>query len=231
MLPINDCPKIIRSFGRIKSRKLSPCKNNILNNLYPKYQLSEENFANIYLNYSKINLEIGCGDGDFMYNMAQQNRDQLFIGFEPYINGVINLLARLQKANLNNILIYNGDFRQKFDYLCNKGSNYINKIYILFPDPWPKAKHFKRRLISPNFLDYYISPLLSYEGDLIISTDHDSLKLWVLWSIKFSKKFIWQANDPSNWQNFPEYWHNTKYQLKAKTQQRSSIFISAKNVK
>ena len=228
MANIKNDSKNIRSFGRIKSRKLSSSKNNRLINLYPKYQLNKASYNKISPKYKKINIEIGFGDGDFIYNMAKNNSQELFIGFEPYINGFVSLLSKLQNNNLPNILLFNGDFREKFQEIKDLQIK-CAKIFILFPDPWPKAKHYKRRLINAKFLDDYINPILSPIGQLVVSTDHDSLKLWVLWSINISKNFHWQAHYPDDWLNFPHYWCKTKYQQKAKNEERSSIFITAKN--
>jgi tRNA (guanine-N7-)-methyltransferase len=211
--------KIIRSFGRIKSRKLSDPKNTALNELLPLYQINQ--YSQPSQNNKKV-LEIGFGFGDFLFEKAKQNTDKLFFGFEPHINGVANLLNKLQKNPLNNIKISTQDVRTELEKFEN---NFFDEVYILFPDPWPKTKHFKRRLINLDFLDKILAPKLKNNSKLIIATDHDSYKTWILSQILLSKKFFWQANSKKDWQIFPDDWITTKYQKKAALEGRNSIIL------
>ncbi|MBL6664431.1 MAG: tRNA (guanosine(46)-N7)-methyltransferase TrmB [Rickettsiales bacterium] len=211
--------KLIRSFGRIKSRKLSDRKNNLYDNLLPSYKID---FSNLQSDKKNI-LEIGFGFGDFSYATASNNPDSNFYGFEPHINGVVNLLQFLEKNPLQNIKISDDDVRQNLDKFPN---NFFDQIYILFPDPWPKFKHYKRRLINVEFLDKILAPKMKKDSKLIIATDHDSYKRWIFSQILLSKKFRWLAKSKSNWQNFPKDWTFTKYQKKAQREGRVSIIIN-----
>ncbi len=211
--------RLIRSFGRIKSRKLSDHKNHLLQNFLPHFQLE-----NSQQNSQKNILEIGFGFGDFLFEKAKNNPEINFFGFEPHLNGVVNLLAKLEKEKLQNIKISTQDVRlalEKFD------NNFFDEIYILFPDPWPKAKHFKRRLINQNFLDEVLAPKIKNAGKLIIATDHDSYKIWILDSLLSSKNFLWNAKSKAGWQNFPNDWTITKYQKKAAAEGRISVIFTA----
>ncbi|NBX53034.1 MAG: tRNA (guanosine(46)-N7)-methyltransferase TrmB [Proteobacteria bacterium] len=210
-------PKIIRSFGRIKSRKLSDHKKNLLINKLKEYQIFD------FAGSQKINhLEIGFGFGDFIFNKANQNPTINFYGCEPHLNGVVHLLGMLEKKFLPNLKIINNDLRLIIDKIPD---NFFEKIYILFPDPWPKSKHFKRRLINTDFLDNSLARILTPNGKIIIATDHDSYKTWILSNILSSKKFNWLANSKNSWQNFPNDWIETKYQKKARAEGRNSILI------
>jgi tRNA (guanine-N7-)-methyltransferase len=218
----NSAQRLIRSFGRIKSRKLSPHKNFLLENFLPLYEikLGESQQAQ---NFSKICLEIGFGFGDFLFEKAQKNPDTLFFGCEPHINGVINLLAKLEKEPLPNLKISKQDVRILLSCFPEK---FFDQIFILFPDPWPKLKHFKRRLISLELLDEVLAPKMKSNSQLTIATDHDSYKTWILSQILSAKNFYWNADSKKDWQNFPDDWVTTKYQKKAANEGRTSIILN-----
>lgn len=214
--------KIIRSFGRIKSRKISDSKNLLYKNFSEKYQI----------NYEKIEsnnniLEIGFGFGDFFFVNAKNNPSKNFYGCEPHINGIISLFQKLQNQPLNNIKITNEDVR----LVINKfPDNFFEKIYILFPDPWPKQKHHKRRLINTEFLDEILAKKLKLNHKIIIASDDDSYKIWILAHILNSKKFAWTAKNADSWQNFPENWVISKYHQKALNENREPILIEIEKI-
>ncbi len=211
--------RTLRSFGRIKSRKLSDHKNNLLTDFLPRFQ--EEKPTQ---NSNKNILEIGFGFGDFLFEKAKNNPQINFFGFEPHLNGVVNLLAKLEKEELQNIKISTQDVRAA---LANFSDNFFDEIYILFPDPWPKVKHFKRRLINQYFLDEILAPKIKNNAKLTIATDHDSYKIWILDSLLNSKKFSWEARSKKDWQTFPADWTITKYQKKAALEGRTSVIFNA----
>lgn len=212
---------LIRSFGRIKSRKLSDNKSNLLQELLPNYQISQSDFVAANKIQKNI-LEIGFGFGDFLFKNAQTNSNHNFYGFEPHINGVVNLLAKLQKLPLNNLKISTQDVRV---ILAESKEEFFDEVYILFPDPWPKSKHFKRRLINKEFLDF-LALKMKKNAKLIIATDHDSYKTWILAAILENKNFQWLASQKSDWQIFPSWWTETKYQKKAALEGRKSVIFT-----
>ena len=210
--------KLIRSFGRIKSRKLSDHKNHLLENLLPSYSIKDPRNCK-----NSANLEIGFGFGDFLFQYAKNNPQITSFGFEPHLNGVVNLLAKLEEEPLSNLQISADDVRLE---LANFSDDFFDRVHILFPDPWPKAKHFKRRLINKNFLDDILAPKMKKKANLIIATDHDSYKTWILSEIAQSEKFIWNAKSKDDWKNFPSDWTITKYQKKAKLEGRESVIFN-----
>lgn len=230
----NSADRLIRSFGRIKSRKLSDHKGLLLQNLLPLYEIKSPEIKSQGINFwsaenknQKTCLEIGFGFGDFLFEKAKNNPNILFFGSEPHLNGVVNLLAKLEKEPLNNLKITTQDVRI---FTKDFPPEIFDKIYILFPDPWPKAKHFKRRLINSEFLDFLAGKLKS-KAELTIATDHDSYKTWILSAIAKNKNFGWLAESKKDWQEFPSDWITTKYQKKAAAEGRQSvIFNLIKNV-
>lgn len=214
--------KLIRSFGRIKSRKISDHKEDLLQNLLPKYQIFPD-FWQKNQNFAKKSFEIGFGFGDFLFHKAKNNPNQLFLGSEPHINGVAALLLKLNETPLQNLKISTEDARTLLESCPDQ---YFDEFYILFPDPWPKAKHFKRRLIDTDFLDNFLANKLKPGAKLVIATDHDSYKTWILAAILKSQKFHWPATQKSHWQQFPDDWITTKYQKKAQREGRTSIILN-----
>jgi tRNA (guanine-N7-)-methyltransferase len=239
---------VIRSFGRIKSRKLSDHKKYLLENLLPQYSIENNKMDPVMRRgdkgdnqgntlqfvipshdgvHKKNILEIGFGFGDWSFEKAKNNPDINFFGSEPHINGAVNLLAKLEKEPLSNIKISRQDIRfllQSFE------DNFFDEVYILFPDPWPKAKHFKRRLINAEFLDKILAPKLKTAAKITIATDHDLYKTWILAEVLRSKKFSWNANSKKDWQIFPDDWTITKYQKKALIEGRTPVIFILNNV-
>ena len=213
--------KLIRSFGRTKSRKLSDHKKSLFSDLLPKYQLDQSAPNFFEKKFNQIHFEIGFGFGDFLYETAKNNPEIGFIGCEPHINGVVNLLAKLEQEHLENIKILNSDSRL---FLTKIPTQTFQKIYILFPDPWPKSKHYKRRLINVEFLKL-LHQKMSDGAELIIASDHDSYKEWIITEILKSGLFNWTAKSKSDWKNFPKDWVQTKYQKKAAIEGRISVYL------
>lgn len=248
-LELQQSQRLIRSYGRIKSRRLSDHKSSLLENSLTGYEISEEDFAvknslansqifedsaiknspeNALKNqqnssFAKTSFEIGFGFGDFLFEKAKANPTQMFLGCEPHINGVVNVLAKLEVESLNNVKISRDDARE----LLNKfPDNFFDEIYILFPDPWPKIKHFKRRLINVDLLDNLLAKKIKPGGKLIIATDHDSYKIWILSALLKSLHFKWDAASKEDWQKFPNDWIVTKYQKKAQREGRVSVIFT-----
>lgn len=211
--------KLIRSFGRIKSRSLSQHKQNLYDNLLPKYEfdIADKNF----LKNDNLCFEIGFGFGDFTFEFAKKNPDINLIACETHINGIVHLLAKLELEPLKNIKIHKSDARILLEKFSDET---FNKINILFPDPWPKSRHYKRRLINKDFLKI-LSQKTKKNAKLIIATDHSCYKEWILNQMIQQKDFLWRANNPKDWEIFPEDWTHTKYQKKAAKEGRQSAYL------
>ena len=141
-----------------------------------------ENFCN---DFSKLNLEIGFGTGDHLINQAQNSPQEGFIGCDPFMNGNLNIAKKIKNFSIRNILITNVAFVSLFDSI--KGV-YFSKLFVLFPDPWPKKMHKKRRLISKEFTNC-IAQILKNNGKVIILTDHLDYQKNILISFGSNPKF------------------------------------------
>ncbi len=160
----------IKSFSKARSR--SSLKNKRLLSIADKTIIwSEENFKDfnfLFNDPAKLNLEIGFGDGIFLFDQALNNLEEAFIGIEVFESGLTNTYKKIKKSNLKNLKLINGDVIQILS--TNKSKNLFDLIIILFPDPWPKSKHKKRRLLKSDFF-IVLQSLLKKDGKIIIKTD------------------------------------------------------------
>ena len=146
----------IRTYGRRKGHSLSPRKLRLVDTLLPGLRLdlsapAPSPLTSIFSSpVSRVWLEIGFGGGEHLAAQAESNPDIGVIGCEPFINGVAKLLCEIDARNLTNIRIWDDDARDVLDWL-EDGS--VERVFVLFPDPWPKKRHQKRRLISPGTLE------------------------------------------------------------------------------
>ena len=160
----------IKSFSKARSR--SSLKNKkILSKANEIFFITEDDFEDFkFLNEDpfKLNLEIGFGDGKYLSEQALNNPKQSFIGIEVFESGLANTYKKIEKFNITNLKLIQGDVAQIFSK--NKSKNLFDLITIFFPDPWPKSKHKKRRLLKKNFF-LILQSLLKKEGKIIIKTD------------------------------------------------------------
>ena len=199
-------------YGRRKGRRISSMNLKLLENYSNKFYLQEEQICKLaHYEYNKNILEIGFGNGDNLVNMSLNKPNDLFIGCDAYYNGCVKLLKKIVNKNIKNIKIWPDDIHliiKKFK------KNFFDLILILQPDPWPKKKHKKRRLIQQKFLDD-LNHILRNEGELIISTDHNEMKSWILEQLHVRQDFIWTRNGYYYKNKKPRWIINTKYTNKA----------------
>lgn len=221
----NTESRLVRSFGRIKSRKLSDNKQDLFDNSFPKIKFTlKDSFSKKDFSSKKIRiLEIGFGFGDFTAYKAQNNSDAVIFAAEPHINGIVNLLSLIERDGLDNIRISNDDARLLLE--CFE-DGFFDEIYILFPDPWPKLKHFKRRIVTAEFLSGILSQKLTKNGKILIATDHDSYKIWINRELLKVSNLKWQCQQRTDWLTKPQQWIKTKYQKKAEREGRQSVFYN-----
>ena len=202
----------ISFFGRRKGRKVSPTSSKLLKDFSYKFYLRKDQVYKLKINGCNKNiLEIGFGNGENLVNMSLKKPNDFFIGCEAYRNGCVKLLKEIVKNNINNIKIWPEDVHliiKKFK------RNFFDLILILQPDPWPKKKHRKRRLIQQKFLDD-LNYILKHEGKLILSTDHNEMKSWILEQLHVRHDFLWLRNGYFYKNEQPKWIINTKYTNKA----------------
>jgi tRNA (guanine-N7-)-methyltransferase len=230
----NEKAHILPSFGRRQGRKLKLTKQDLLSEMLPRYLLTaEEGLHPIKAMHeaegsegqevfpNKIWLEIGFGGGEHLYQLAKNHPTVLMIGAEPYMHGVGSLLKYMANDDAPNIRIVPDDMRPVMKLLPD-GS--VERIYLLFPDPWRKARHYKRRILSHLFLDE-AARLLPKGGVLQLATDHQDYSVWMLEHIFQRKDFAWAAQSYRDWHEPPAEWVPTRYESKAKKQGRLPVYL------
>ncbi len=205
-----------KSFSRRIGKSLSSVQKNAIENLLPTYLLNPESLpTRIFV------AEIGIGMGEHFINQAGLNPDIIHIGFEPYLNGIANALILAQKEEISNIRLWPDDMDLAFSKLPD---GCLNTIYVLFPDPWPKTKQKKRRIICDSRLQLFSSKLCN-EGTLYFASDIDDYVDSVEKLLKESKYFELMDN-PSNVPH--KGYIQTKYHGKAIAEGRTARFLVAK---
>ncbi|MCH9852417.1 MAG: tRNA (guanosine(46)-N7)-methyltransferase TrmB [Alphaproteobacteria bacterium] len=204
---------LLRSYGRKRSKYIRPYQQKLLNETLPDYRINLPDNMPMDLadyfggkNYQSYALEIGFGDGAHLAWQAKQNPDCGFIGADPYILGVAKLLRHIDDKNLSNIRIFSDDIRYFLPFIPEAS---LHHIIILHPDPWPRKKHHKRRLIQPDFIDS-LHHLLIDGGCLTIGTDSPCYMKWILCMMLAHTDLRWDfhknlnGHQPQSWYEKPE---------------------------
>lgn len=166
-------------------------------------------------------LEVGFGGGEHLAEQARRHPDTGFIGCEPFENGVAKLLTQVQASGLRNVRVVPDDAR---DILVRLPDASLSFVFVLFPDPWPKLRHHKRRFIQTRTLDQ-IHRLLKPGGELRIATDHTDYGQWALMHLMRDNRFEWAATRAADWRVRPADWVPTRYEQKALKAGRSCIYL------
>jgi tRNA (guanine-N7-)-methyltransferase len=172
-------------------------------------------------NMREVWLEIGFGSGEHLAQQAIENPSVGIIGCEPYINGVARLLADIDKHDLTNVKIFRDDARILLRALPGAS---IARTFILFPDPWPKMRHHKRRIIGPSTIPS-LCRLMPTGTELRIATDDPSYKEWILQHMLACEEFEWRARHPQDWRVRPVDWPETRYEMKANAAGRQCSYF------
>ncbi|MEM1363451.1 MAG: tRNA (guanine(46)-N(7))-methyltransferase TrmB [Pseudomonadota bacterium] len=166
-------------------------------------------------------LEIGFGGGEHMVHQAVENPEATIIGCEPYINGVAMLLGKIRQAGTRNLAIHPGDARDLFDVLPEAS---IARCFLLYPDPWPKKRHHRRRFVTPEHLAP-LARVLAPGAELRIATDIPDYVRQALEEVP-KQGFDWRAEGPSDWREAWPDWISTRYEQKALREGRRPHYLS-----
>ncbi|MBT06235.1 MAG: tRNA (guanosine(46)-N7)-methyltransferase TrmB [Rhodospirillaceae bacterium] len=169
----------------------------------------------------EIWLEVGFGSGENLVACAKHNPQVGIIGCDPFFEGVGKLISQIDTEKLENIRIYPGDARALLRALP---PSCLSKLFALFPDPWPKRRHHKRRLFQTSFLDS-VAGSLQDDGEVVFSTDHAEYARWVLGLFLESPYFAWEVRSADDWLQHPIGVVSTRYELKALREGRRSLFL------
>lgn len=166
-------------------------------------------------------LEVGFGGGEHLVHQAQQNPQVGIIGAEPYINGVAMLLGKIRRAGVENLAVYPGDARDLMDVLPRQS---LERAFLLYPDPWPKSRHHRRRFVTPEHLEPLASALKP--GAVFrVATDIEDYVRQALQEIPRCG-FDWTARRPGDWRAPWDDWIATRYEQKALREGRTPHYLT-----
>ena len=203
--------KFLPSFARQRVRGASTDR---------KVYLQEEFIPKKLIDLQKIPsfksgiMEIGCGNGDTATHYASLNQDTFYIACEVFLDGVLQMAGKTEDLALSNLYFFMKDARELLEKLEDKS---LKHIFLFFPDPWPKKRHHKRRILNQQFLDLAFKKLED-NGSLQVATDHPSYKEHILEVASSQGQFHFEETV------FPKWWKQTKYQSKAIKEGRESSF-------
>jgi tRNA (guanine-N7-)-methyltransferase len=218
----------IRSYGRRRGRVFSARQKMLLRDVLPAVAIPAEPGAagDAAALFGKpirdIWLEIGFGGGEHLVWQAAHNADVGFIGCEPFENGIVKVLSEISVHSIENVRLYMGDAR---DLLRQLPSASLGRVFILFPDPWPKRRHQKRRLVSLATLNE-IARTMRSNAELRIATDLGEHARWILHTVRRQSRLRWTADGPAQWRRPPPDWHATRYEYKALTAGRRCYYFT-----
>jgi len=238
----NTTPKF---YGRRQGRKIRKAKTSLLDAFLPQLRITENTKFDVRTMFGepveKVYLEIGFGNGEHLAGQAKNQPHIGFIGAEVFKNGVANLLSiitgikegsnlpdtfKLTEGRKDNIRIFDDDMRILFSRIPD---NFLDKVFVLFPDPWPKKRHAFRRFINPDNLKE-IARILKKGGILRVATDHKVYKGWTLRQLHNNEHFRWTATCGNDWKHEPQDWVETKYQRKAIREGRKPVFLDYEKI-
>ncbi|WP_304219671.1 tRNA (guanosine(46)-N7)-methyltransferase TrmB [Phenylobacterium aquaticum] len=202
----------LRSFGRIKSRTIKPRQAALMDSLLPEIRCPQVAFdpRTLTPQAARVWLEIGFGGGEHMAAQASRDPEVLILGAEPFQNGVASALRHIDERGLSNVRLWDADVRELIAHLPDAC---LDRIFILFPDPWPKARHNKRRLVNAELL-VELARVLKPGGGLRFATDWADYADWTLERVLRDPAFSWPATRACDWRVPPADHITTRYEEK-----------------
>ena len=216
-----DPTTINRLYGRSSGHKLRKGQAELLEQLLPAIEVPTEGEVTsraLVGDDRPLHLEIGFGSGEHLAHRADLLPDHGLIGAEPFINGVATMLGHIRDQRLANVRLHMGD---ALEVLRRLPDGALTMLYLLHPDPWPKARHSKRRMVNDGPIDL-IAAKLKPGGEFRLATDHPVYLEWALMVMQRHRhQFDWLVERPSDWLSYPGGWPETRYAAKARREGRA----------
>ena len=204
-------------YGRRRGKKLRAGQEGLLGTLLPKLLITvppepqKIDLASLFgASREDIWLEVGFGAGEHLVWQAEHHPEVGLLGCEPFINGVAKCLAHIERTGVGNIRLFTDDARLVMAALPDRS---LSRAFILFPDPWPKTRHHKRRFVERTNLDV-LARLMKPGAELRLATDDPSYLPWMVEHACTHPAFEWLAARPSDWRGRPDDWPPTRYEQK-----------------
>ena len=222
----------LRSFARTRTRRLTNRQQDVVARVASAVSIDLTTPDSIVptdlfdMTCADVWLEIGFGGGEHLLWQARENPNIGLIGCEPFRDGVVRVLTAIDDEQLSNIRLHSDDARPLIRAL---EASSVSRVFILFPDPWPKKRHNKRRLINADLADN-LARVMKSGSELRIATDIDDYLKAILLTFHSHPEFIWLAKSPLDWRHRPHDWPATRYEQKAIREGRSGVYLRFQRV-
>lgn len=218
-------------FGRRKGKALRSGQVSLFETLLPQIRVTIDAAVDPVTcfarqDFKSYHLEIGFGGGEHLLSLARAHPEIGFIGCEPFVNGMAKMLSAISNEKLDNIRVYDSDALMLLKALKPES---FERVYLLYPDPWPKRRQHKRRFVSHETLDL-ISRALKPDGEFRFASDIDHYVGWTLSRILPRKDLIWQAERADEWRKPWAEWTRTRYEAKAIREGRVPSYLISRRV-
>lgn len=227
--PAAERPRPAALYGRRRGPRLRARRRALLAGLLPKLRVdlsASVRIADARAAFgagpaAPLWLEIGFGGGEHLAWQAARRPDATVVGCEAYLNGIASLLARVEDGGLANVRVFPDDARALVAALPG---GCLERVFVLFPDPWPKRRHHRRRLLQAAFVDD-LARVMAPGAELRLATDHPGYCRWILARLLPHPAFAWTARTPADWRTRPDASPETRYEQKARHAGRRAIWL------
>ncbi len=214
---MNDPATIRRLYGRRQGHKLRTGQAALVEDTLAPLSVPDTGPLDagvLFGDARPLELEIGFGAGEHLAGQAAMRPDTGFIGCEPFLNGVVGALGHIRDGGLTNVRLHMGDALEVVERLPDAS---LSRVYLLHPDPWPKARHAKRRMMNHGPLDA-IAAKLKPGAEFRLGTDDPTYCRWSMMVMNQRRDFVWTAAGPADFLTRPTDWPETRYERKARRQ-------------
>jgi tRNA (guanine-N7-)-methyltransferase len=214
-------------WGRRKGKPLSARRSTLMATRLPALAVdvghdAPENLAALFATpVSAIRLEIGFGGGEHLIHEARRFSEIGFIGVEPFLNGLAKAVASIADLGLENVRLFGGDATELLDWLPPAS---LVGVDLLYPDPWPKKRHWKRRFVNDANINR-LARVLVAGGVFHFASDIESYVTWTLRHLLRRPDFEWSATRADDWRKPFDGWPGTRYEQKATAARRKPVYL------
>ncbi len=219
-----------RLYGRSSGHKLRKGQQELIDKLLPQIEVpakGEITSQRLFGDERLLHFELGFGSGEHLANRADMLPDHGFIGAEPFLNGVAAALAQIRDKRLANVRVWRGD---ALEVLQRLPDGTVSFLYMLHPDPWPKARHAKRRMVNDRPIDLFASKLKT-GGEFRLATDDPTYLNWALMIMQHHEaQFEWLAERPEDFLEPSGGWIETRYGAKSRREGRRPYYLRYRRI-
>jgi tRNA (guanine-N7-)-methyltransferase len=214
-----------RLYGRSSGKTLRAGQQRLLAEALPLFSIAPESLAEargFAALPREMWLEIGFGAGEHLVAQAKANPDVAIVGCEPFLNGVVAALAGIEREQLSNVRLRRGDAQSLIEAAPDA---FFSRVFMLYPDPWPKRRHNKRRVVAASVIEE-LARVMRRGAELRFATDIDDYAGWTLTRFLASPHFRWAVTRSDDWRRPWPDWRPTRYEAKARAEGRGSVYLT-----